>query len=58
MFKSTPILSLKEETLKKKDEFSDDFDIIFKNEHFLKLDTSSNSVFGMHYLAVFEAKHI
>lgn len=34
MFKSTPILSLKEETLKKKDEFADDFDIIFKNEQY------------------------
>ena len=34
MFKSTPILSLKEETLKKKDEFSDEFDIIFKNEQY------------------------
>ena len=34
VFKSIPILSLKEETLKKKDEFSDDFDIIFKNEQY------------------------
>ena len=34
MFKSTPILSLKEETLKKKDEFADDFDIIFRNEQY------------------------
>ena len=34
VFKSTPILSLKEETLKKKDEFADDFDIIFKNEQY------------------------
>ena len=34
VFKSTPILSLKEETLKNKDEFSDDFDIIFKNEQY------------------------
>jgi len=34
VFQSTPILSLKEQTLKKKDEFSDDFDIIFKNEQY------------------------
>ena len=34
VFKSSPILSLKEEILKKKDEFADDFDIIFKNEQY------------------------
>ena len=34
VFKSSPILNLKEEILKKKDEFADDFDIIFKNEQY------------------------